>query len=44
MLQVDHVGLFSLGTCAYFIIFYRESCSETMGAQIVLLVVVAPFS
>ena len=37
---MDRVRPFSLGTCAHFNIRYRESGSETMGAQIGLLVVV----
>ena len=41
---MDHVGAFSLGTCAHFINFYRESGSETITFPAASFVVVTPFS
>ena len=42
--QVDHVRPFSLGTCAHFINFYRESPSENITRQTEPFVVVTSFS
>ena len=42
--EVDHVRTFSLGTCAHFNNFYRESPSENIGSRDVFFVVVPSFS